>query len=184
MAPKQSLLTLYSMKRKRKPEMQICRLGSLWPRSNVQQPRTRQEEEGSRRKNDTAAPSRDRPKQCHSTEEEQEKRLAAKPLQRGTRKGSNPRLDGQEHAAVKMWQNRTNLAEHNRAKVAKNNESKTKGAPCKVRLFVDLSKVNSQLVLHPRGGDLQHPCSRVQLPLDRRHPWHPLLARTHTLTAH
>jgi len=38
MAPKQSLLTLYSMKRKRKPEMQICRLGSLWPRSNVQQP--------------------------------------------------------------------------------------------------------------------------------------------------
>ena len=77
------------------------------------------------------------------------------------------------------WQN---TIKNYTVKVAKNlKKNRIRGAPCKVGLFVDLSKVNSQLVLHSRSGDFQHPCSRVQLPLDGWHPWHPLHAPPHSL---
>jgi len=101
-----------------------------------------------------------------------------KPLQQ---EKSDPRPDSQHHAAVTMWVNRTKLAEWNgssRTEVANN---RIRGAPCKVGLFIDLSKVHSKLVLHTRGGDLQHPCSGVQLPLNGRHPWHRLHAPPHSL---
>ncbi len=88
------------MVRSYEPGNQICTLGSLWPGSNVQQPHRQEEEEeeeGSRERNATAGPSKDRPKQCHSTEEAEERALFSfffgwpvKLLHTGTKKSQNP----------------------------------------------------------------------------------------------
>ncbi len=48
----------------------------------------------------------------------------------------------------------------------------------KIGLSVDLGKVHSQLVLHARGSNLQHPCGRVQLALNGGNSWHCLLVTT------
>ena len=52
--------------------------------------------------------------------------------------------------------------------------------PGEVRVFVDLGKVKAQLVFHARGGDLQHPGCRVELPLYDGHPRYPLLTQKQT----
>ena len=63
-----------------------------------------------KRKSATAAPSRDRPKQCHSMEEQQEERLAVELLQ----KSQNPDLIVNSMQMSKCREIGTKVAEYSR----------------------------------------------------------------------
>lgn len=51
--------------------------------------------------------------------------------------------------------------------------------PGKIRFFVDLGKVDAQVMLQAGSGNFQHPGCRIELPLNDGHPRYPLL--THQL---
>ena len=112
--PQKSLSTLYLMKGDVKTlNLETANQGACGLRETYNSPKGKKKKCKTGQKA-SAALKRDRPTQCCGTEGAEES-LALKPLQRGTKTKSNSRHDYKQHAAAKMWQICTKLAEYNRS---------------------------------------------------------------------